>query len=97
MKIDSHGLSHSPSPADRLTALGPGHTGPPRPTASTSTDRAQISSDAAFIGAAIRAAEDAPAVRADVVQRARQMMAASAVGNDLGRLADRLIDHLLEN
>ena len=96
MKIDSHGLSHSPSPTERLTTPGPGQAGGQGPSVSTSSDRAQISPDAAFIGAAIRAAEDAPAVRADVVQRAKQMLAAGELGNDLGRLADRLIDHLFE-
>ena len=96
MKIDPHRLSQSPSPAERLTPSGPGQTGLRKPLASTSTDRAEISPDAQLIGAAMRAAEEAPAVRADVVQRARQMWAAGEVGTDLERLADRLIDHLLE-
>ena len=59
------------------------------------TDRVQVSGDAALAVAAQRAANDAPDVRQDLVERMRAKLAAGEIGNDPGRLADRMIDHLL--
>ncbi len=59
------------------------------------TDRLNLSTDVEFVNSAMRAATDAPEIRQDAVERARQKLAAGEVGQDLVRLADRLIDHVL--
>jgi flagellar biosynthesis anti-sigma factor FlgM len=60
------------------------------------TDTVQVSSDAQLLSAALKASTDAPAVRADRVEAAKQKLAAGEIGNDAGRLADRMIDDLLK-
>jgi flagellar biosynthesis anti-sigma factor FlgM len=58
-------------------------------------DRVQFSADARLLGSAVRAAEQAPAIRQDVVERARARLEAGQIGADPARLADRIIDSLL--
>ncbi len=59
-------------------------------------DSVQLSSDAHLLHQALRAAADLPSTRADRVAAVKQKLAAGEIGNDAGRLADRLIDNLLE-
>lgn len=61
----------------------------------TGGDRVEVSADARLLSSAVAAAEDAPEIRQDVVERARQKLAAGEIGNDPARLADRIIDSLL--
>ena len=63
---------------------------------SASKDTVQVSSDAQLLSAALKATTDAPAIRQDKVEAARQKLAAGEIGNDAGRLADRMIDDLLK-
>jgi flagellar biosynthesis anti-sigma factor FlgM len=63
---------------------------------STGTDKVEVSSDAKLMAAALKASNDAPAVRADVVEAMKKKLEAGEIGNDAGRLADRLIDDLLK-
>jgi len=58
-------------------------------------DRVDVSADARLFGVAVDAAAKAPEIRQDVVERAKAKLAAGEIGNDAGRLADRLIDSLL--
>lgn len=58
-------------------------------------DRVEVSADARLLSSAVAAAEEAPEIRQDVVERARQKLAAGEIGNDPARLADRIIDSLL--
>lgn len=58
-------------------------------------DRVEVSADARLLGKAVDAANKAPEIRQDVVDRAKAKLEAGQVGNDAGRLADRLIDSLL--
>jgi flagellar biosynthesis anti-sigma factor FlgM len=58
-------------------------------------DRVEVSADARLLGQAVDAANKAPEIRQDVVERAKAKLAAGEIGNDPGRLADRLIDSLL--
>jgi flagellar biosynthesis anti-sigma factor FlgM len=58
-------------------------------------DRVEVSSDAQLMSSALQQATKAPAIRRDVVERARQKLAAGEIGNDPVRLADRMIDSLL--
>ncbi len=74
--------------AERMAKAGRG--------AAAGGDRVELSSDAQLVSSAVKAAEAAPAVRDEAIERARQKLLAGEIGNDLNRLADRLIDHLLE-
>ena len=58
-------------------------------------DRVELSSDARLMNSAVRAAERSPEVRQDVIERARQKLAAGEIGRDVEKLADRIIDSLL--
>ena len=58
-------------------------------------DRVEVSADAMLLGKAVDAASRAPEIRQDVVDRARARLEAGEIGNDAGRLADRLIDSML--
>jgi flagellar biosynthesis anti-sigma factor FlgM len=63
--------------------------------AAAKTDRVEVSKDAQLMTSAVKAAQDAPAVRHDVVERMRKALEAGEIGQDSGRLADRLIDSML--
>jgi flagellar biosynthesis anti-sigma factor FlgM len=64
--------------------------------AETGEDRVDISSDAQLMGQAVKAAEDSPNIRQDKVEQARQKLMAGEIGSDSLKLADRMIDHLLQ-
>ena len=60
------------------------------------TDKVEVSSDAKLMAAALKASSEAPAVRSDVVEAMKKKLEAGEIGNDAGRLADRIIDDLLK-
>lgn len=60
-------------------------------------DRVEVSSDAALMNSAVQAANDAPAVRADKVEAAKKALADGSLGADAGKLAEALIDHMLDD
>jgi flagellar biosynthesis anti-sigma factor FlgM len=60
-----------------------------------SGDRVDLSNEAQLVNDTFRAAQNAPAIRQDLVERAQKKLAAGEIGNDTMRLADRMIDHLL--
>jgi flagellar biosynthesis anti-sigma factor FlgM len=53
--------------------------------------RLDLSAEAQFVSTVIRAAQNAPVIRQDLVEQMRQKVAAGDVGKDLGRLADRMM------
>jgi flagellar biosynthesis anti-sigma factor FlgM len=61
------------------------------------TDRVQVSENAALALWAKKAADETPSVRTDLVEKMRAKLAAGEVGKDAEKLADRMIDHLLES
>jgi flagellar biosynthesis anti-sigma factor FlgM len=61
-----------------------------------STDKVEVSSDARLMASALKAATEPTAVRTDVVEAMKKKLAAGEIGNDSGRLADRIIDDLLK-
>ena len=63
---------------------------------SSSSDTVEVSADAKLLSQAVKLAHDTPDIRADVVERMREKLAAGTVGNDAGRLADRMLDDLLK-
>src|SRR5690242_17713905 len=64
-------------------------------TQTTSTDRVEMSADAQLMTSALNASQKTPAIRTELVERLREKFNAGEIGNDSGRLADRLIDDLL--
>lgn len=101
MKIDSGSL---PPDANRVTDT-PGTASAPSTERPASTragggDAVRVSGDAQLAAEAARrlaATESSADVRADVVERAKAAVAKGEVGTDLDKLADRLIDGLLDD
>lgn len=65
-------------------------------TATSGADKVDLSADAQLLAAALKATTETTAVRADVVEAMKQKLAAGEIGTDSARLADRILDDLLE-
>ena len=91
MKIEPTGTS---SPAARVTAQNPK---PATTPASSSSDAVKLSADLRFADVALRAAAMAGDVRPEAVARAIELLNSGELGSDMERLADRIIDSLLES
>lgn len=89
MKIDSNssGLDHAA--LQRLEKPAPDAL---KPAAAGKT----VSGDAELANEAVKAANDLPEIRTDLVERMRVLLAAGELGNDAGLLADSLIDNMLD-
>jgi flagellar biosynthesis anti-sigma factor FlgM len=61
------------------------------------SDRVELSSDAALLNSAVQGAEGAPAIRSDKVEAAKKALAEGTLGADAGKLADALIDHMMDD
>jgi flagellar biosynthesis anti-sigma factor FlgM len=96
MKIQGNSPNHETSAAGRVEQTRTERQGRTARPGEPGGDRVELSSDAQLVSQAVKAAGDAPAIRQDVVARARQKLMAGEVGSDSLKLADRLIDHLLE-
>lgn len=96
MKIQGNSPNHEASATTRLEQARQERQGKTERSGDAGTDRVELSSDAQLASSAVRAATDAPSIRHDVVERARQKLVAGEIGRDALKLADRLIDHLLE-
>ena len=98
MKIDANAPNASLQPlAPRAeeSRLRPG-AGTEEAGSASRGDLVELSPQAQLVGRAVHTASAGPAVREDKVEGARQKLAAGEIGQDAERLADRLIDHLLE-
>ena len=60
------------------------------------SDRVDVSPDAQLLNSAVKAANEAPEIRADVVAAAKQKLLSGELGADADRLANRMIDHMLK-
>ena len=97
MKIEGN-APNQPSPTEQTrqtekaapTRATVGETSP-----AAADDRVNLSTDARLVAEVVRAVNQAPEIRQDLVERARAKLEAGEVGADLNRLADRLIDDLL--
>ncbi len=96
MKIDSRPTNLESAAAERLDRHRSGGTTSHAQPAKPEADTVRVSTDAALTSSALRAAQTAPDVRSDLVARMRERLEAGEIGNDPHRLAERLIDHLLE-
>jgi len=63
--------------------------------AAAKSDRVEVSKDAQLMTSALKAANEAPAVRPEAVERARKLLESGEIGRDSGKLADKIIDTLL--
>jgi len=77
----------------RTSADRPAGTAQAAKTASG--DRVEVSTDAQLVSAAIQAAQDAPALRPEAVERGRRALESGSLGADADRLAQRIVDTLL--
>jgi flagellar biosynthesis anti-sigma factor FlgM len=62
----------------------------------SSGDTVQVSADAALANDAIKAVNDAPEIRSNLVERMRALLKSGELGSDAGQLADSLIDSITE-
>ena len=60
------------------------------------SDRVDLSTEAELLAEALRVAEQTSDVRQDLVEQMCARLARGEVGDDVARLADSMIDHLLE-
>lgn len=95
MKIEGNRPNHEASATQRLDGIRNGRSGQAATAGGRQGDRVQLSPDAALAQSALQAAGQTPAIRQDVVERARKALDAGQIGNDPERLADRLIDQML--
>lgn len=100
MKIDSGALPNDPARVS--STKGAAAQGPQRPGATSASqgDAVQVSASAQLAAEAARQLGDVAGndeVRPDVVERAKAAVARGEVGTNLERLADRLIDGLLDS
>jgi flagellar biosynthesis anti-sigma factor FlgM len=98
MKIDRNAPNPDLQPAASRKAEQ--RIGPDATTHETTTtadgDTVRLSPQAQFVDRALQAASATPAIRQDKVEQARQKLAAGEIGADADRLANKLIDSLLE-
>ena len=59
-------------------------------------DRVELSGDASRLSAVVKAANDAPPVRTELVERMRAKMNSGQLGADAHKLADAIIDDFLK-
>ncbi len=67
-----------------------------RATQEKTTDQVRVSTTSQLAAAAAAAASLAPDVRPEAVERGRALLASGDLGRDAGRLADALIDHVID-
>jgi anti-sigma28 factor (negative regulator of flagellin synthesis) len=98
MKIDNGALPPTPGRIDQAGQVG--HSEPGRvSTRSATGDAIAVSSEAQLVAQAasqVGEVRDEHTVRPDVVERAKAAVADGTLGADLDRLADRIIDGLLD-
>jgi hypothetical protein len=96
MKVDDP-RTHFNLPVISATAV----QSPPEPNGfgalSGPNEAVSLSSDLRLADEAVRAAAPGDGVREHAVERARALLASGELGRDLERLAERLIDSLIES
>ncbi|HLG55885.1 MAG TPA: flagellar biosynthesis anti-sigma factor FlgM [Vicinamibacterales bacterium] len=94
-RIDGNQGAQPAPQIDRIEADRASQARKPAPIAKV--DRVEVSKDVDFVTHAVRAAHDIAAIREDKVAQAKKALADGTVGADAGKLADALIDHMLED
>lgn len=97
MKINNDGTGALSNATDSLTrtkaTADQAETEKARP-ATSGGDALKLSPEAQFLKTLSEQSGGAPAIRQDVVDRMKALLDAGKVGNDVGALADALIDDL---
>lgn len=96
MKIDQNRANLDTVGTVRQEALREERAAAERASTDKSTDQVRVSTAGQLAAAAASAADQAPDVRADVVERARKLLASGELGRDAERLADALIDNAID-
>lgn len=99
MKIDGHHHASDTQAADgtrRAGTDGSVRKGGSVASSAASSDRVELSGDAALLTAARKAAEEGTGVRLELVEQMRQKLHAGKVATDPGRLADAILNDLLK-
>jgi flagellar biosynthesis anti-sigma factor FlgM len=99
MKIEGQGPNPLASANEAQSAQAPDRVQAGRAEGGRETDRhadrVVVSPDAQLFTSAVREVSRVPEVRQDMVERARQKLAAGEIGRDPLKLADKIIDSLL--
>ena len=98
MKIDGNRPTHDTAAAEatrRSAKDGVQQGGGVAPSAAAG-DRVELSGDASLRAAALKAANDAPGIRTELVDKMREKLNAGKIGNDANALADAIIDDQLK-
>jgi flagellar biosynthesis anti-sigma factor FlgM len=96
-RIDGHQGTPLPAQIDRVDATKTADRANKPAVQSPKADRVEVSQDAAFVNAAVQAAHETPAIREDRVAAAKKALADGTLGQDASKLADALIDHMLDD
>jgi flagellar biosynthesis anti-sigma factor FlgM len=67
------------------------------PTPQVTANRVEVSNDTQFVNQAVRAANEAPEIRRDKVEQARNALADGTLGADATTVADAIIDQMLDD
>jgi anti-sigma28 factor (negative regulator of flagellin synthesis) len=97
MKIDSTASNFDPAVKSERTdsAKRAETTTAGRIAAEKQTDAVRLSPEVQLAARAIAAANQPDASRADVVERAKKLLASGELGKDAGRLADAILDRTI--
>jgi flagellar biosynthesis anti-sigma factor FlgM len=68
-----------------------------KPALAPETDRVEVSKEVEFVNTVVQATHETPAIREDKVAAAKKAIADGTLGQDAGKLADSLIDHMLDD
>lgn len=94
MKIHGYQPTPEPDPIRRTERSGEAAGG--EQTAAAKADRVALSKDAQILADAMKAAGQSPDIRPDVVERMKKMLESGELGKDSHKLAESIIDHLME-
>jgi hypothetical protein len=97
LKIASNDQSLDMTPTGKVDAAKIPGARAAKASSSASPGQFGVSADARLTTRAIDAAKQASDIRPEAVARAKALLAAGKVGNDAHRLANALIDSLIEN
>lgn len=95
MKVDST-TSHETTASQKIDPNRDKDTVKAQRQTRPGTDQVDISTEAALLAEALRIAESTPDVRQALVEQMRERLANGKVGDDVVKLADSMIDRLLE-
>ena len=100
MKIENDKANALTGQTDALTPTAPAASSPAAgktAAVQSQTDQLTLSPEAQLLKAAADAAADGPAVRTELVEKMRALLAEGKIGTDADSLADSLIDDVLKN